>query len=194
MAGQLVTIATFDQAAQAHVAKNVLEAAGIPAAISDEETVSMLWSVSTAVGGVKIKVLAEDADRALAVLDKELGPEDSTVDPEEFAAEAEAAAPEEGAEPITAPEPSPAAPPADARDGTPSARDEYARRVFFTAWLGVFLLPVALFALYLFLRAACGSGPLSARGRFNLFVGGAVMAPAVAISSTTCAGMFGAFR
>ena len=167
-----MTIATFGQAAQARLAKNVLDEAGVPAAISDESLVAMDWLLSNAVGGVKVQVWEEDADRAVAVLEQKLGEHGeglgAGVSPEELAAEAEAATPDRGEEP----EP--------LETGAPSERDEYARRTAFTGILGLAFPPVAPYAVYLFLNAAFGQGPLSARGRLNLWVGGLTAAGGLA--------------
>lgn len=200
MADRLVTIATFDQVAQAYIAKNALEAAGIQASITDEETVGMLWTISTAVGGVKVIVREEDAERAVAVLENELGPDEGgEIDQKQLAVEAEAAMPEEEETPVSAPD-------SPAREGISSTlpvtddypplseRDEYARRLFFTAWLGIGCFPLAFVALYFFLNAAFGSSPLSARGRYNLIVGGSVTVGALCLSLLICAGLGGAFR
>lgn len=95
MGTRLVTIATFDQAAQARMAKNVLDEAGIRVAVSDETLVAMDWLLSNAVGGIKVQVWEEDADRAVELLEQKLGsgaePE-ADITPEELAAQAEAAA------------------------------------------------------------------------------------------------------
>ena len=97
MAGRLVTIATFDQAAQARLAENALKEAGIQAAVSDETLVAMDWLLSGAVGGVKVQVWEEDAERAVAVLENQFGANGegfggADVAPEELAAQAEATA------------------------------------------------------------------------------------------------------
>jgi hypothetical protein len=200
MAGNLVTVATFDEAGQAHIAKNVLEEAGIKVALSDEETVGALWYLSIALGGIKVKVLEEDAERAVAVLEKELGPDEGgEITPEQLAAEAEAATPEEGVEPPPSPTPQTpvGAPSTQADDTTPSERDEYARRLFFIAWFGLAFFPIAFIAFiafYFFLNAAFGSGPLSPRGRYNLMVGGIVTVAAMTLSAITCFGLIGAFQ
>jgi hypothetical protein len=68
MSKRLVTIATFDQAAQARLAQNALEAKGIKAMVSDENLVAMDWLLANAVGGVKVQVWEEDADSAVVVL------------------------------------------------------------------------------------------------------------------------------
>jgi hypothetical protein len=168
---RLVTIATFDQAAQARLAKNSLDEAGIQSTISDESLVAMDWLLSNAVGGVKVQVWEEDADRAVTVLEQKFGAHGEglgeAVSPEELAAEAEAATPDDGEEPVS---PADASAPLEAEP--PSERDEYARRTAFAGILGVAFPPVAFFATYLFLNAAFGPGGLSTRGRLNLWVGG----------------------
>jgi hypothetical protein len=174
MAGRLVTIATFDLPAKARLAQNVLEAAGIKAAVADETTVAMDWLLGAAIGWVKVQVMEEDAERAVTALEEALG-KDEPVDPEALAAEAEAAAAEDGAEP---PEPTPAAdapdpakPSADAPEPKPSDRDEYARRFFLAAVFGLVFPLLWFYAVYLFLNAGFGEGTLSARGKHKLRIG-----------------------
>ena len=87
------------------------------------------------------------------------------VDAEELAAQAEAA-PREGSGELPTGEP---IVPASAD------REDSARRMVFVAALGLFFPPLAFFALYLFLNAAFGERALSPRGRFNLWIGGAMM-------------------
>ncbi|VTU01766.1 Phosphoenolpyruvate synthase OS=Vibrio sp. B183 GN=IX95_08425 PE=4 SV=1: DUF2007 [Gemmataceae bacterium] len=179
MGKKLVTIATFDQAAQARLAKNALDAAGVQATVTDESLVAMDWLLSNAIGGIKVQVWDEDAERAVAVLNETLGdPETGTeVSPEELAAQAEAAEPDDAEGP---PEPEPAAAPED-QYAPVSERDEYARRLVFTSWLGLMFPPFAFYAFYLFLNAAFGEGVLSPRGRYNLLVGGLIVIPTFAL-------------
>jgi hypothetical protein len=209
MSGRLVTVATFENSTQAQVAKLALEAQGIRAILGDEMTVDLFWTLSNAISGVKVQVLEADADRAVQILERELGPDDDgEVDEEQLAAEAESAAREEeqaGAAEVgpasvraSAPEPpqpaGTAALPAEDAGPPPAERDWYARGLFFVAWFGLVLPPVAFIALYFFLNAAFGSGPISARGRFNLFVGGVVTSLGLCMSSIVCCGLGGAFR
>ena len=170
MAGKLVTIATFDKPPQARLAQNALEAAGIKSAVADETTVAMDWLLGAAVGWVKVQVMEEDADRAVTVLEESLGPTDP-VDQEALAAEAEAAPAEEGSEP-------PLAAPGPSDEGEPplSERDEYARRFFLAAIFGLIFAPIWFYAVYLFLNAAFGEGPLGDRSRNKLCIGGVFLA------------------
>lgn len=176
MGRRLVTIAAFDQPAKARLTQNALQEAGIQVVVSDESLVAMDWLLSNAIGGVKVQVWEEDADRAVAILEQEfgedgagLGPVD--VDPDELAAEAEQAAPE-----IEEDQPAPAAAsePESPQAAAPYSREDYARRMVFTALLGLMVLPVTFYAFYLLMNAAFGQGELSPRGRFYLYLGGAI--------------------
>jgi hypothetical protein len=65
----LVVVRSFSLPHEAHLARSVLEAAGIDAVIADEHIVAADWLYSNAVGGVKVLVRAADADTARSVLD-----------------------------------------------------------------------------------------------------------------------------
>ena len=166
MAGKLVTIATFDAPAKARLAQNALTDAGIKAAVADETIVQMDWLLGGAVGWVKVQVMEEDADRAVTVLEESLGTGDP-VDAAALAAEAESAEPEKGVE---SPPPAPASD--GAEDAPPSERDAYARRFYLAAVFGLALPLLWFYAVYLFLNAAFGEGPLSPRSKNKLLVGG----------------------
>ncbi|WP_198157370.1 putative signal transducing protein [Candidatus Nucleicultrix amoebiphila] len=61
----LITIATFEYLGEAQLWKERLEAEGIPSFIFDEQ-MNSLYSI--AIGGIKLKVLEEQAQEALKVL------------------------------------------------------------------------------------------------------------------------------
>ncbi|BDD08259.1 hypothetical protein FUAX_06910 [Fulvitalea axinellae] len=63
----LTTIKTFDSSIEANLAKTKLENAGIQCVLFDENMGS-LDPYSIAVGGIRLNVLAEDIEKALAVL------------------------------------------------------------------------------------------------------------------------------
>jgi hypothetical protein len=69
MPAQLVTVATFDMAFKADLAKAALEEAGIASEVNDREIVAMDWLLLNAVGGVKLQVAEADAERALPVVE-----------------------------------------------------------------------------------------------------------------------------
>src|SRR5262249_26058835 len=72
MGEKLITVATFDTPIKAELAKNRLEEEGIPAFLGDEQTVGIRWHLGTALGGVKLQVSDEFADRAVAILEAPL--------------------------------------------------------------------------------------------------------------------------
>ena len=63
-----VTIATFSQPIEAHIVRTRLEDEGIECFIKDEHLVSVNWLLSNAVGGVRLKVRKEDAERAALII------------------------------------------------------------------------------------------------------------------------------
>jgi hypothetical protein len=207
MADRLVTIATFDLPAKARLAQNILTEAGIKSVVADEAVVTMDWLLGNAVGWVKVQVMEEDAERAVAVLEEALG-SDEPVDEDSLAAEAEAASSEEGTGP---PESTPTSPTPEAQPDTPQAsaasepaadefepppigRDEYARRLLYGAIFSLVFAPLWFYALYLLLNAAFGPGPLSALGQRRLLIGGTFMAIGAVLPLFFCSAFGGAFR
>jgi hypothetical protein len=70
MADDLVTVATFEFLPLAEAARSHLVAEGIPAFLSDAETVYMAWSLGNALGYIKLQVPEEQAERARDILDE----------------------------------------------------------------------------------------------------------------------------
>lgn len=66
----LVTIATFSHAGDAHVLKSRLEAEGIRCFVADEQIINLYWLYCLAVGRVKLQVDEPDAERALDILSR----------------------------------------------------------------------------------------------------------------------------
>lgn len=66
---RLVTIATFPEHASANIARSVLESEGISACLGAETASTMLSYYGMAIGGVKLLVLADQAEKAKALLD-----------------------------------------------------------------------------------------------------------------------------
>jgi hypothetical protein len=65
----LVVAAAFTSVHEAHLAMSVLDAAGIEARTADEHLVSMTWTYSNAVGGVKVLVPADRLEEARSLLE-----------------------------------------------------------------------------------------------------------------------------
>jgi hypothetical protein len=63
-----VTVASFSQPVEAHLARTRLEAEGITCVVSDEYLVRVDWFLSNAIGGVKLVVPAWEAARARDLL------------------------------------------------------------------------------------------------------------------------------
>lgn len=68
IADNLVEIASYSFPHEAHVAKASLDAAGIPAFLTDEYTINVQWMYSNALGGVRLLVHGEDVEVAMQIL------------------------------------------------------------------------------------------------------------------------------
>jgi hypothetical protein len=64
----LITVATFWNAAEAHVLCSRLEAEGVHAVVTDELATSTLWGLANTAGGVKLEVPEPDEERARKIL------------------------------------------------------------------------------------------------------------------------------
>jgi len=69
MSNTFKTIAKFQYSSEAQIIKGLLESEGIPVFLSDNFTIDTDPLVSNAIGGVKLKVYAEDALKAQHILD-----------------------------------------------------------------------------------------------------------------------------
>jgi hypothetical protein len=67
---KLVTICRFRDMPEALLAKSVLESAGIECLLADANIIRTDWLWSNLVGGVKLRVLEEDLDEAVRILDQ----------------------------------------------------------------------------------------------------------------------------
>jgi len=67
----LITIATFTNPLEAHIVRGRLEAEGIDTSVAHEHHIWANWFLSTALGGVKLQVKPEDAQRAREILQQE---------------------------------------------------------------------------------------------------------------------------
>jgi hypothetical protein len=67
----LITIATFTNPLEAHIVRGRLEAEGIETFVAHEHHIWANWFLSTALGGVKLQVKPEDAQRAGEILQQE---------------------------------------------------------------------------------------------------------------------------
>ncbi|MBI5360085.1 MAG: DUF2007 domain-containing protein [Planctomycetes bacterium] len=72
-----ITIAFFDKAINAHMARIQLESAGIRCFIEDEFTVNANWLYWNTIGGVKLNVARQDAEKAALILSPKIHPAES---------------------------------------------------------------------------------------------------------------------
>ena len=77
-----VTISRYAQPHLARLALARLEAVGIAADLDNEETVNMDWLLAQAVGGIGLRVEAEDVERARQALDEDYSTIIDARDPE----------------------------------------------------------------------------------------------------------------
>jgi Putative prokaryotic signal transducing protein len=187
---RLVTIASFDTVPQAHLARNELESAGIRAVITDEETTGMLWHFANALGGAKVQVKDEDAERAVAILDARFGEDESEADAApSLDDQALAERREDGSDARQDEEP--VASVADVeRSDELNRREVDSKRLVLIAWLGILLPPLAFYALYVLGRVVFGKGALTRQARINLVAGMIWMIPCLVVMATGVLGVF----
>lgn len=70
MASEFTTVATYDNALDAHMIRGFLESRGIPSQVVDENMVSLYPLISSAFGGVKLMVRRTDLDAAQSLVDE----------------------------------------------------------------------------------------------------------------------------
>ena len=68
MSDELVTIARFETGVEAHEARIVLEDEGIDCLIADEVTANLALPGALGIGGIRLQVRADDAEKATQVL------------------------------------------------------------------------------------------------------------------------------
>lgn len=68
MSDELVCVATFDKVIEARLCKSQLETEGIRSSLENEFSINANWMWNNALGGIRLLVSADDAERATAVL------------------------------------------------------------------------------------------------------------------------------
>jgi hypothetical protein len=80
---ELVTVREYRDLPQALVAKGLLDSAGIPCFLADENIIRMDWMWSNLMGGVKLRVRQQDATAAAEFLQQDVsGGQDADALPE----------------------------------------------------------------------------------------------------------------
>jgi hypothetical protein len=66
----LVVIRTFDTVLQAYMLKNLLESYDVYCILADEHFITNYPLMSIGVGGIKLKVLDDDVQKSLAIIEQ----------------------------------------------------------------------------------------------------------------------------
>jgi predicted RNA-binding Zn-ribbon protein involved in translation (DUF1610 family) len=80
----LVTIRRYRDLSEAIVARSLLESAGIPVYLRDENLVRLDWQVSNFIGGIRLQVEADDESAAVELLNQPVSPTIELPEGEEF--------------------------------------------------------------------------------------------------------------
>lgn len=143
MEDKLVTVGTYDMPTEAHLAKGLLEANGLTAFLADELTVGVAWHLSNAIGGIKLQVAESDVERATGIL---AAREDASIEAEVGLADL---------------------PEAEECESEPpsSEADKTVDRAVRAALLGLLLLPLQLYSLWLLGRLTFSNQKVSPNKR-----------------------------
>jgi hypothetical protein len=76
---KLITVGQYRDLTDAQLARGILDSAGIPSFLRDENTVRMDWFYSNSIGGIRLQVREEDRSIAESLLSQP-GPEQAQVD------------------------------------------------------------------------------------------------------------------
>jgi len=79
-AAALVVVATFDNVAEAHIARGMLDAQGLPSVLADAGILGVLPSIADRVGGVKLQVARRDEQKARDLLEHPPGADEELDD------------------------------------------------------------------------------------------------------------------
>jgi len=65
-----VALTTYDDYVTANFEKQKLEENGITCYLADENTIAMQWTLNNAMGGIRLRVLEEDLEKAIKILNE----------------------------------------------------------------------------------------------------------------------------
>ena len=154
MPDKLVTIATFRTLIEASAVKDRLEAEGVRAVLADVAAVGMAWHLTSAFGGIKLQVMAVDAERATSLLGAEN--EASIGDAESW--------PDTTGQGIDGEEDE------ACEDEYESPSSELVDRAFRAALLGLLFLPLQFYSVWLLVHIPAGGEPLSPADRRRVLI------------------------
>ncbi len=173
-----VTVATYADPIQASLARNYLEENDIPVVMTDEETVSVDWSLGFALGGIKLQVAPWHLERAEFLLAQH---QRVTQEREEAEAiEQTAFTTPEAIEELRA----------EQEDRLPI--NQNVDRLLRTTIIGLLLWPLQLLALWWLIEYLVGKGVSSADRRWKVKAAALLNVPLLAIILVPTVLLFGA--
>ena len=183
MSTELVTVAVLDNPEHAAFARNVLDAAGIPSFIADENMVGMAWHMAGALGGVKVQVSAEDEEDARALLEKDIDFQIETGGSlaqkrrTTIASERPPFSSSEKTNAIAAGMPHPTLAETDDDDDepTPTIREKNATASLRMAVLGLIFAPILLLAAYMLFQVVGSDERLEGKARRHVWITAAIL-------------------
>ncbi|MEP3479989.1 MAG: hypothetical protein ABJZ55_12135 [Fuerstiella sp.] len=152
MSDKLVTVATFSTPVEAAIGRNALEADGVRAFLADNAIVGMAWYLGGAVGGIKLQVADEDAERAISIFE---ATDIVVITEDDWRSD-------ETGEVFDAGDDD------DVEDEPESATDQIVGRARNAAVLGLLFLPLQLYSLWLLMRVAVDTAPTTPRNRRHI--------------------------
>lgn len=165
----LVTLDTFQNAHEARLALDFLGSQGIKAVLSDEHVVGMHFFIGNAIGGVKLKVLANDAERAVTLMTQKNkihhSDDDQTADEFDESDFADDSEPEESVPKVQVVE----VPPTD--------RELLADRTFRSAIVAILLIPLQIWVLFLLVRVLNSKERLQGPHRTRAWIAACINLP-----------------
>lgn len=173
-----VTIARVADPVQANLMRNRLEEAGIETLLADENTVATAWVFANALGGIKLQVPPEEAERARELLETLPGSED-LFDHESIPdrrTEESARLMEIGGRVTVVP-----APGDEDEERKPTERERNADRALRCSVAALLFWPLLVYSLALVIKVAFSDERLEAKHRRNAWWAGWLTLPALLI-------------
>jgi hypothetical protein len=149
VADDLATAAVFGDLTQAQAARLLLEAAGVPAFVADENMAAGVFSFGAAIGGIKLQVPKSRLEETLRLLDERMPDGEVTDWSEVDVGHPEESEPETN-EPASVPTPVESVPVEPT--GELTLRERRADGMFRACVLGAVFIPALLFAFWRLLQ------------------------------------------
>lgn len=143
----VIVIATFNNSLEANLSQQVLEEQGIESWLQDEATVNIAWYLTTAVGWIKLNVREQDREIARTILDEYQASVIETSEDSDLTVEVE----DESLSELT-------------------ESEQILRRALRVALVGLILLPLQLYSLWLLLTLFRKGMPRTPRQKLTFVI------------------------